>query len=168
MAELKENLAKLDEIVPLFPGKVAAVAHSAEALEQTATALLAQFDQKKAEAQKLAEQVKQALTDLEGAGTDQEGAVRNARAYLALREELRSFDRFLWEFVGGEPRQNARRTLKDVPPHTPESDTLSRALQKRGFTFVGSTICYAYMQAAGLVNDHLVSCFRRVSLPPRC
>ncbi len=93
-----------------------------------------------------------------------EGAVRNARAYLALREELGSFDRFLWEFVGGEPRQNARRTLKDVPPRTPESDALSRALKKRGFTFVGSTICYAFMQAAGLVNDHVVDCFRHAEV----
>lgn len=89
-----------------------------------------------------------------------EGAVRNARAYLALREELGSLDRFLWDFVEGEPRQNARQTLKDVPPRTAESDALSRALQKRGFTFVGSTICYAFMQAAGLVNDHVVDCFR--------
>src|SRR5688500_4391173 len=78
MAELKENLAKLDDIVPLFPGKVAAVARSAEALEQTATALLAQFEQKKAEVLKLTGQVKQALTELEGEGTDQEGAIRNA------------------------------------------------------------------------------------------
>jgi DNA-3-methyladenine glycosylase I len=88
------------------------------------------------------------------------GAVRNARAFIALRAELGSFDGFVWSFVDGEPRQNARQSLKDVPPRTPESDALSRALQKRGFTFVGSTICYAFMQAAGLVNDHVVDCFR--------
>jgi DNA-3-methyladenine glycosylase I len=89
-----------------------------------------------------------------------EGAVQNARAFLALRAELGSFDRFVWSFVGGEPRQNAWRSLKDVPARTPESDALSEALRRRGFTFVGSTICYAFMQAAGLVNDHTVDCFR--------
>jgi DNA-3-methyladenine glycosylase I len=89
-----------------------------------------------------------------------EGVVRNARAYLALRAELGSFDRFVWGFVGGEPRQNGWRSLKDVPAVTPESDALSQALRRRGFTFVGSTICYAFMQAAGLVNDHVLDCFR--------
>ena len=93
-----------------------------------------------------------------------EGVVRNARAYLVLRAELGSFDGFLWSFVGGEPRQNARQRMNDVPPRTPESDALSRALRKRGFTFVGSTICYAFMQAAGLVNDHVVDCFRHAEL----
>jgi DNA-3-methyladenine glycosylase I len=93
-----------------------------------------------------------------------EGAVRNARAFLALRKELGSFDGFLWEFVGGAPRQNAWRSLREVPPRTPESDALSKALRKRGFTFVGSTICYAFMQAAGLVNDHVVDCFRHPEL----
>jgi 3-methyladenine DNA glycosylase Tag len=75
-----------------------------------------------------------------------------------------SFDRFVWSFVGGEPRQNAWRSLKEVPALTPESDALSKALRQRGFTFVGSTICYAFMQAAGLVNDHLVDCFRHLEL----
>jgi DNA-3-methyladenine glycosylase I len=89
-----------------------------------------------------------------------EGVVRNARAFLGVREELGSFDRFVWSFVGGEPRRNAWRSLREVPARTPESDALSKALQKRGFTFVGSTICYAFMQAAGLVNDHVVDCFR--------
>ena len=93
-----------------------------------------------------------------------EGVVRNARAYLALRAALGSFDGFLWSFVGGEPRQNARQRMKDVPPRTAESDALSRALRTRGFTFVGSTICYAFMQAAGLVNDHVVDCFRHAEL----
>src|SRR5262245_55363014 len=93
-----------------------------------------------------------------------EGTVRNARAFLALREELGSFDRFVWSFVGGQPRQNAWGSLREVPARTPESDALSKALQKRGFTFVGSTICYAFMQAAGLVNDHVVDCFRHAEL----
>jgi DNA-3-methyladenine glycosylase I len=93
-----------------------------------------------------------------------EGVVRNAHAYLALRAELGSFDRYVWSFVGGAPRQNAWRSLKEVPAFTPESDALSKALRKRGFTFVGSTICYAFMQAAGLVNDHVVDCFRHPEL----
>jgi DNA-3-methyladenine glycosylase I len=88
------------------------------------------------------------------------GAIQNARAFLALRAELGSFDRFVWSFVGGAPRTNAWKSLKEVPPRTPESDALSRALRQRGFTFVGSTICYAFMQAAGLVNDHTIDCFR--------
>ncbi|HZS34453.1 MAG TPA: DNA-3-methyladenine glycosylase I [Methylomirabilota bacterium] len=90
--------------------------------------------------------------------------VRNARALLALRREVGSFDRFVWSFVGGTPRQNAWRTPREVPATTPESDALSRALRDRGFTFVGSTICYAFMQAAGLVNDHLVDCFRHAEV----
>ena len=88
------------------------------------------------------------------------GAIQNARAFLALRAELGSFDHFVWSFVGGAPRTNAWKSLKEVPPRTPESDALSRALRQRGFTFVGSTICYAFMQAAGLVNDHTIDCFR--------
>ena len=91
-------------------------------------------------------------------------AIRNARAFLALREELGSFDRFVWTFVEGAPRTNAWRSLKEVPPRTPESDALSRALRERGFTFVGSTICYAFMQAAGLVNDHITDCFRHAQI----
>jgi DNA-3-methyladenine glycosylase I len=87
-------------------------------------------------------------------------AVQNARAFLALREELGSFDRFLWAFVGGTPRTNTWTRLREVPPRTAESDALSRALRQRGFTFVGSTICYAFMQSAGLVNDHTTDCFR--------
>jgi DNA-3-methyladenine glycosylase I len=87
-------------------------------------------------------------------------AIRNARAYLAVQREFGSFDAFVWEFVGGAPRQNAWRTLRDIPPRTEESDALSRELKRRGFTFIGSTICYAFMQATGMVNDHLVDCFR--------
>jgi len=92
------------------------------------------------------------------------GTVQNARAFLQLQQERGSFDAFVWEVVGGATRHNAWKTLRQIPAHTKESDRLSTALKERGFTFVGSTICYAYMQAAGLVNDHLVSCFRRVSL----
>ena len=91
------------------------------------------------------------------------GTVQNARAFLQLQEEHGSFDAFVWSVVGGVTRHNAWKTMRQVPAHTKESDRLSKALKERGFTFVGSTICYAYMQAAGLVNDHLVSCFRRVS-----
>ena len=87
-------------------------------------------------------------------------AVTNARAFLELQEERGSFDRFVWEFVDGATKRNARKTLRQIPPRTRESDRMSDALKERGFKFVGSTICYAYMQAAGLVNDHLVGCFR--------
>jgi DNA-3-methyladenine glycosylase I len=93
-----------------------------------------------------------------------EAAIRNARAFLALRKELGSFERFLWSFVESAPRTNAWKTLKEVPPRTPESDALSRALRERGFTFVGSTICYAFMQSAGLVNDHTTDCFRHAEV----
>jgi DNA-3-methyladenine glycosylase I len=95
------------------------------------------------------------------------GTVRNARALLALRAELGSFDRFVWAFVGGEARSNRWRSQKDVPARTAESDALSRALKQRGFTFVGSTICYAFMQSAGLVNDHVVDCFRHLEVARR-
>lgn len=87
-------------------------------------------------------------------------AVANARAFLEVREREGSFDRFIWGFVDGEPRQNRWKTIRQVPARTRESDRMSRALKERGFKFAGSTICYAYMQAAGLVNDHLVACFR--------
>jgi DNA-3-methyladenine glycosylase I len=87
-------------------------------------------------------------------------SVRNARAFLAVQRECGSFDRYIWQFVGGRPRVNAVRSFKDVQARTPESDAMSKDLRKRGFTFVGSTICYAFMQAAGMVNDHLVECFR--------
>lgn len=87
-------------------------------------------------------------------------AVSNARAFLAVQEAEGSFDRFIWQFVDGAPHHNAWKTLRRVPARTRESDRMSAALKERGFRFVGSTICYAYMQAAGLVNDHLVTCFR--------
>ena len=88
-------------------------------------------------------------------------AVRNARAFLEVQREFGSFDAYIWHFVGGAPIRRRRATMKDVPPKTAESDAMSRDLKARGFTFVGSTICYAFMQATGLVNDHLVTCFRR-------
>ena len=87
-------------------------------------------------------------------------SVQNARAFLDVRKEFGSFDRYIWQFIGGRPRVNALRSLKDVRARTEESDTMSKDLKKRGFTFVGSTICYAFMQATGMVNDHLVDCFR--------
>ena len=88
-----------------------------------------------------------------------DSAVTNARAFLAVQKEFGSFDRYVWTFVGGRPRQNKRKG-KDIPARTPQSDALSKDLKKRGFRFVGSTICYAFMQAVGMVNDHLTSCYR--------
>ncbi len=93
-------------------------------------------------------------------------AVANARAFLAVQEELGSFDTYLWRFVGGAPVQNTWAALADLPAETPASRALSRDLKKRGFSFVGPTICYALMQAVGLVNDHLVGCFRYAELRP--
>jgi DNA-3-methyladenine glycosylase I len=90
-----------------------------------------------------------------------ESTVTNAKAFLAVQREFGTFDAYVWKFVGGAPLDNARRNLKDVPTRTPESDALSKDLSKRGFRFVGSTICYAFMQAVGMVNDHAVDCFTR-------
>ena len=87
-------------------------------------------------------------------------AVTNARAFLRVREEDGTFDRYIWQFVGGRPRVNGWRGDEDVPARTPESEAMSRDLAARGFRFVGPTICYAFMQAVGMVNDHLVQCFR--------
>lgn len=92
-----------------------------------------------------------------------ESAVSNARAFLAVQSEFGSFDRFIWSFVGGKPIRRGRASLKDIPARTPESDAMSKALKKRGFRFVGSTICYAFMQACGLVDDHTRGCFRSAS-----
>jgi len=90
-----------------------------------------------------------------------EGAVKNARAFLALQDARGTVDAYLWNFVAGEPIQGRWRTLRDVPATTPESDALSKDLRRHGFTFVGSTIMYAFMQAVGMVNDHVHDCFRR-------
>ena len=87
-------------------------------------------------------------------------AITNAKTFLAVQREFGSFDRYLWSFVGGRPIVNRRRTMQDIPARTPESDALSKDLLARGFKFVGSTICYAFMQATGMVNDHLVACPR--------
>lgn len=89
-----------------------------------------------------------------------ESAVKNARAFLTVRGEFKSFDAYIWRFVGGKPKVNRWSALSEIPPRTAESDALSKDLKQRGFSFVGSTIMYAHMQAAGLVNDHLVHCFR--------
>ena len=86
--------------------------------------------------------------------------VENAKSFLRVQEEFGSFDRYIWQFVGGKPRVNAPKSMKQVPASTDESDAMSKDLKKRGFKFVGSTICYAFMQATGLVNDHVVDCFR--------
>jgi len=92
------------------------------------------------------------------------GARKNASVFLEIQKEFGSFDAYVWRFVDGRPKQNKRKTLADVPATTPESDTLSKDLKKRGMTFVGSTIVYAYMQAVGMVNDHIAACFRQKEL----
>ncbi|MGE5834880.1 MAG: DNA-3-methyladenine glycosylase I [Acidobacteriota bacterium] len=89
-----------------------------------------------------------------------DAAITNAQAYLDVRREFGSFDSYVWRFVGGQPKVNHPKTMSDVPPRSAESDALSRDLQSRGFRFVGSTICYAFMQAVGMVNDHVTSCYR--------
>ncbi len=89
-----------------------------------------------------------------------ESAVANARAFLDVQREFGSFARFQWQFVGGRPKRNAWTSVKEIPARSPESDAMSRELKRRGFTFVGSTICYAHMQAVGMVNDHTTDCFR--------
>src|SRR5262245_21572350 len=86
--------------------------------------------------------------------------IQNAKAFLAVQKEFGSFDAYLWSFVGGRPIQNRRKSMKEVPARTAESDAMSKDLLKRGFKFAGSTICYALMQAVGMVNDHTVDCFR--------
>ena len=87
-------------------------------------------------------------------------AVGNAKAFLQIQKEFGSFDQYIWQFVGGKPKVNSWRSLEQLPASTPESDAMSKDLKKRGFNFVGSSICYAFMQAVGLVNDHAVDCFR--------
>jgi DNA-3-methyladenine glycosylase I len=91
-------------------------------------------------------------------------AVRNAQAFLAVQSEYGSFAAYIWQFVGGQTRQNAWRTLQDLPAETAESRAMSKDLKRRGFTFVGPTICYAFMQATGMVNDHTIDCFRYAEL----
>ncbi len=93
-----------------------------------------------------------------------EAAVNNAEAFLRIQEEAGSFDSYIWKFVGYKTIQNSFREISEIPAKTPESEAMSKDLVKRGFTFVGPTICYAFMQAAGLVNDHVVDCFRHKEL----
>jgi len=93
-----------------------------------------------------------------------ESTITNARAFLEVRREFGTFDAYLWTFVGGRPVQNRRRSMKEVPARSDASDTISKDLKRRGFRFVGSTIVYAFMQAVGMVNDHLVSCYRHPQL----
>ena len=89
-----------------------------------------------------------------------ESTVSNARAFLTVQNEFKTFAAYIWQFVGGKPIVNARQAMRDIPASTPESDAMSKDLKRRGFRFVGTTICYAFMQATGMVNDHLVTCFR--------
>jgi DNA-3-methyladenine glycosylase I len=96
-----------------------------------------------------------------------ESAISNARAFLAVQEECGDFASYIWQFVGGKPKINAIRSFKEIPVTSQESDAMSKALKKRGFRFVGSTICYAFMQAAGMVNDHVIDCFRHAELTRR-
>jgi DNA-3-methyladenine glycosylase I len=93
-----------------------------------------------------------------------DSAVTNAEAFLAVQKEFGSFDKFVWQFVGGKPRQNRWSSSAPPPATTPESDAMSKELKKRGFRFIGSTICYAFMQATGMVNDHSNDCFRHAHL----
>ena len=96
-----------------------------------------------------------------------DAAVTNARAFLRVQEEFGSFDAYIWQFVGGAPKVNRPKSLRDLPARTVESDAMSRDLQKRGFKFAGSTICYAFMQAVGMVNDHIVTCPARRAVNTR-
>ena len=96
-----------------------------------------------------------------------ESAIKNARAFLDVQDEFGGFDRYVWRFVGGKPIRNRWTGMKQIPARTPESDTLSKDLKKRGFSFVGSTIIYAHMQAVGMVNDHVTGCFRYKQLTRR-
>jgi DNA-3-methyladenine glycosylase I len=93
-----------------------------------------------------------------------EAAIQNAKWFLAVQDEFGTFDAYIWRFIDKEPRQNTWKSIKEVPAKTPESDAMSQDLKERGFKFVGSTICYAFMQAVGMVNDHLVECFRHDQL----
>ena len=93
-----------------------------------------------------------------------DSAIQNAKSFLIVQDEMGSFDQYVWKFVDNWPKQNAWRSMRDVPAKTPESDAMSKDLKRRGFRFVGSTICYAFMQAVGMVNDHLFDCFRHRQL----
>ena len=96
-----------------------------------------------------------------------EGAVRNARALLEVQEEFGDFDSYCWQFVGGRPKLNRWKTTREIPASSPESETFSKDLKRRGFSFVGPTVIYAYMQAIGMVNDHIIGCFRHGQISKR-
>ena len=128
-----------------------------EAFDQFDPAIVAKYDEKK----------RQSLLSNQGIIRNRlkiEAAIQNAKMLLAAQGEFGTFDDYIWGFVGHETKQNAWRSIKEVPAKTPESDAMSKDLKRRGFTFVGSTICYAFMQAVGMVNDHLVDCFRHGEL----
>jgi DNA-3-methyladenine glycosylase I len=93
-----------------------------------------------------------------------QSTITNARQFLAIREEFGSFDKFIWQFVDGTPKQNEWNSMNQIPASTPQSDAMSKELKRRGFKFVGSTICYAHMQATGMVNDHTTDCYRHIEL----
>ena len=124
-----------------------------EAFDQFDPAIIAKYGQKK----------RQSLLANAGIVRNRlkiEAAVQNAKEFLAVQDEFGTFDKYIWQFVGGASKQNAWLSIKEVPTKTAESDAISKDLKQRGFKFVGSTICYAFMQAVGMVNDHLVGCFR--------
>ncbi len=127
--------------------------HYRAAFDQFDAALIAAYDQRKIDELLANEQII-------GNRLKIAAAIQNARAFLAVRAEYGSFASYIWQFVGGQPRINTWHALAEIPARTPESDAMSKALKKRGFAFVGSTICYAFMQATGMVNDHLIECFR--------
>jgi DNA-3-methyladenine glycosylase I len=96
-----------------------------------------------------------------------QSSIKNAQVFLKIQKEFGTFDKYIWQFVGGKPKINSWKNIKEIPPRTEESDVMSKDLKKRGFTFVGSTICYAFMQAVGMVNDHTIDCFRYSFTPIR-
>jgi DNA-3-methyladenine glycosylase I len=128
-----------------------------EAFDQFDPAVVAKYDEKK----------RQSLLSNPGIVRNRlkiEAAIQNAKAFLVVQEDIGTFDEYIWGFVGNEPRQNTWRSIKEVPAKTLESDAMSKDMKRRGFKFVGSTICYAFMQAVGMVNDHLIGCFRHGEL----
>ena len=128
-----------------------------QAFDQFDPALIARYGQKK----------RQSLLSDSGIVRNRlkvEAAIQNAKMFLAVQDEIGTFDEYIWGFVGHEPRQNTWKSMKEVPARTPESDAMSKDLKRRGFKFVGSTICYAFMQAVGMVNDHVIDCFRHSEL----
>jgi DNA-3-methyladenine glycosylase I len=128
-----------------------------EAFDRFEPALIAKYGQKK----------RKSLLSNEGIVRNRlkiEAAIQNAQMFLAVQGEFGTFDEFIWSFVGKAPKQNIWNSIKEVPAKTQESDAMSKDLKRRGFKFVGSTICYAFMQAVGMVNDHLVGCFRHAEL----